>query len=163
MCDAIRVVRLPYHLSAVTQAVALAALRHADELLARVDDLRRERDATVADLDALLGLPAEGSQLFKVNGKYYLFNITWPKGGMRTVVVHRVDDGVEVRRHAGVPVVGEVLVGFVGGLALDIGVSQVAKMLGITIDSGGEFVEKMEDLKGLRLRGQSLGFGLASN
>ena len=35
ICDAIRVVRLPYHLSAVTQAVALAALRHAPELLAR--------------------------------------------------------------------------------------------------------------------------------
>jgi|GEM_PF-310914 len=35
------------------------------------------------------GLPAEGSQLFKVNGKYYLFNISWPKGGMRTVLVHR--------------------------------------------------------------------------
>jgi beta-xylosidase len=34
---------------------------------------------------------AEGSQLFKVNGKYYLFNITWPRGGMRTVVVHRAD------------------------------------------------------------------------
>jgi len=46
--DAIRVVRLPYHLSAVTQAVARVALRHADELLARVDDLRVERDATVA-------------------------------------------------------------------------------------------------------------------
>ncbi len=37
------------------------------------------------------GLPAEGSQLFKVNGKYYLFNITWPKGSMRTVVIHRAD------------------------------------------------------------------------
>ena len=34
ICDAIRVVRLPYHLSAVTQAAALAALRHAPELLA---------------------------------------------------------------------------------------------------------------------------------
>ena len=33
ICDAIRVVRLPYHLSAVTQAIALAALRHAPELL----------------------------------------------------------------------------------------------------------------------------------
>jgi len=33
----------------------------------------------------------EGSQLFRVNGKYYLFNITWPRGGMRTVVVHRAD------------------------------------------------------------------------
>jgi len=36
-------------------------------------------------------LPAEGSQLFKVNGKYYLINITWPRGGMRTVVIHRAD------------------------------------------------------------------------
>ncbi|HSV39051.1 MAG TPA: histidinol-phosphate transaminase, partial [Nocardioidaceae bacterium] len=45
--DALRVVRLPYHLSAVTQAVALAALRHEKELLSRVDDLRAERDATV--------------------------------------------------------------------------------------------------------------------
>lgn len=36
-------------------------------------------------------LGAEGSQLFKVNGKYYLFNITWPRGGMRTVVIHRAD------------------------------------------------------------------------
>ncbi len=33
----------------------------------------------------------EGSQLFKVNGRYYLYNITWPKGGMRTVVIHRAD------------------------------------------------------------------------
>jgi len=38
-----------------------------------------------------IGLPAEGSQLFKVKGKYYLFNITWPKAGMRTVVIHRAD------------------------------------------------------------------------
>lgn len=41
---------------------------------------------------ANVGLPAEGSQLFKVNGKYYLFNITWPRGGMRTVVIHRADN-----------------------------------------------------------------------
>jgi len=46
--DGIRVVRLPYHLSAVTQAVALAALRHAPELLGRVDEIRAERDRTVA-------------------------------------------------------------------------------------------------------------------
>lgn len=39
-----------------------------------------------------------------------------------------------------------ILVGFVGGLALDIMVSQVAKMLGVKIESGGEFVEKVYDL-----------------
>jgi len=47
ICDALRVVRLPYHLSAVTQATASAALRHADALLANVEMLRQERDRTV--------------------------------------------------------------------------------------------------------------------
>ena len=42
--DAVRIVRLPYHLSAVTQAVARVALAHADELLARVAELRVQRD-----------------------------------------------------------------------------------------------------------------------
>jgi SulP family sulfate permease len=39
-----------------------------------------------------------------------------------------------------------ILVGFVGGLALDILVSQIAKMLGVKIDSGGEFVDKVVQL-----------------
>jgi beta-xylosidase len=39
-----------------------------------------------------IGLNAEGSQLFKHDGKYYLFNIVWPRGGMRTVICHRADD-----------------------------------------------------------------------
>jgi len=43
----------------------------------------------VAGADIML--PAEGSQLLKHGGKYYLFNITWPRGGMRTVLVHRAD------------------------------------------------------------------------
>ncbi len=38
-----------------------------------------------------VGLPAEGSQLRKVDGRYYLFNITWPPGDMRTELVHRAD------------------------------------------------------------------------
>lgn len=36
-------------------------------------------------------LQSEGSQLFKVNGKYYLFNIVWPRDGMRTVLIHRAE------------------------------------------------------------------------
>jgi beta-xylosidase len=39
-----------------------------------------------------VGLGAEGSQLFKVNGKYYLFNICAPRGEMRTVLIHRADN-----------------------------------------------------------------------
>jgi beta-xylosidase len=38
-----------------------------------------------------VGLPAEGSQMRKINGKYYLCNITWPRGGIRTELVHRSD------------------------------------------------------------------------
>lgn len=48
-----------------------------------------ENASAPAGTNIMLG--AEGSQLFKVNGKYYLFNITWPRGGMRTVVIHRAD------------------------------------------------------------------------
>ncbi|HXH78076.1 histidinol-phosphate transaminase [Nocardioides sp.] len=67
ICDAIRVVRLPYHLSAVTQATALAALRHAPELLGRVDDLRAERDQTVA------WLREEGLEVADSDANFVLF------------------------------------------------------------------------------------------
>lgn len=53
VCDALRLVRLPYHLSSLTQAVALAALTHAEPLLGTVEALRGQRDRIVA---ALLGL-----------------------------------------------------------------------------------------------------------
>ena len=39
----------------------------------------------------VMDLIAEGSQLFKVKGKYYLFNICAPKGKNRTVLIHRAD------------------------------------------------------------------------
>jgi histidinol-phosphate aminotransferase len=45
--DALRVVRLPYHLSAVTQAVARVALAHAPALQADVARLRQSRDVLV--------------------------------------------------------------------------------------------------------------------
>ncbi|MEI5673785.1 histidinol-phosphate transaminase [Nocardioides sp. CCNWLW212] len=71
ICDAIRVVRLPYHLSAVTQATALAALRHAPELLGKVDELRAERDDTVA------WLRAQGHQVADSDANFALFG-TFP-------------------------------------------------------------------------------------
>jgi histidinol-phosphate aminotransferase len=58
--DAVKIVRLPYHLSAVSQAVARVALAHADELLHAVDELRAERDRTVEWLRAI-GLQAADS------------------------------------------------------------------------------------------------------
>jgi histidinol-phosphate aminotransferase len=51
--DALRLVRLPYHLSALTQAAAVAALAHADEMLAMVDDIKAQRDRMIAALPEL--------------------------------------------------------------------------------------------------------------
>src|SRR6202012_5169748 len=48
VADALLRVRLPYHLSTLTQVVARAARAHGDELLSSVEALRSERDALVA-------------------------------------------------------------------------------------------------------------------
>ncbi|WGL53877.1 histidinol-phosphate transaminase [Nocardioides sp. BP30] len=71
ICDAVRVVRLPYHLSALTQAAAQAALRHADELLANVAALREERDGCVA------WLREQGFTVAESDANYALFG-TFP-------------------------------------------------------------------------------------
>jgi histidinol-phosphate aminotransferase len=67
--DAVRIVRLPYHLSAVSQAVARVALAHSDELLAAVEELRAERDRTVEWLRGI-GLQAADS-----DANFVLFGI----------------------------------------------------------------------------------------
>lgn len=48
--DAMLLVRLPYHLSSITQAAATAALRHADDTLASVATLITERERVTAAL-----------------------------------------------------------------------------------------------------------------
>src|SRR5205823_873641 len=50
--DALQLVRLPYHLSALTQAAARASLRHAGATLGSVALLRAERDRVVPALAA---------------------------------------------------------------------------------------------------------------
>ncbi len=100
LTDALRVVRLPYHLSAVTQAVARVALRHADQLLARVDDLRAERDRTVAwlrqqglrvaDSDAnfaLFGVLEDRQAVWQgLVDRGVLVRVTGPKGWLRVSI-----------------------------------------------------------------------------
>src|SRR5699024_12225609 len=56
--DALRLVRLPYHLSTITQAAAIAALDHVDMLLATVDEIRTQRDRIVKELKQLGLKPA---------------------------------------------------------------------------------------------------------
>ncbi len=51
--DALRLVRLPYHLSSVTQATARAAVAHAGELLGTVEQVKIQRDRIVVSLRGL--------------------------------------------------------------------------------------------------------------
>ncbi len=53
VADALRLVRLPYHLSALTQAAATAALAHSTEMLAMVDDIKGQRDRMLVELPKL--------------------------------------------------------------------------------------------------------------
>jgi histidinol-phosphate aminotransferase len=90
ICDALRVVRLPYHLSAVTQAVARVALRHADELLARVDDLRAERDRTVDWLRSQGLTVAESDANYALFGRFEDRHAVWQGLLDRGVLIREV-------------------------------------------------------------------------
>lgn len=98
--DALRIVRLPYHLSAVTQAVATVALGHSEQLLARVDELRvtrdelatrlRSRGHRVADSDAnfvLFGLFDDRHAVWQgLVDRGVLIRETGPEGWLRVSV-----------------------------------------------------------------------------
>ncbi|MDQ1651184.1 MAG: histidinol-phosphate aminotransferase [Cryptosporangiaceae bacterium] len=61
--DALRLVRLPYHLSALTQAAARAAIAHAGALLSTVEAIKTQRDRIVAELDtrSLAVIPSDAN------------------------------------------------------------------------------------------------------
>jgi histidinol-phosphate aminotransferase len=66
--DAMRLVRLPYHLSALTQAAAVAALAHTPEMLAMVDDIKAQRDRLLVELPKLGYSPHESWANFVLFG-----------------------------------------------------------------------------------------------
>lgn len=68
--DALQLVRLPYHLSALTQAAARAALAHADVLLGTVDAIKRQRDRIVAEVRAMGLAVAESDANFVLFGGF---------------------------------------------------------------------------------------------
>lgn len=91
--DALRLVRLPYHLSALTQAAAIAALSHADEMLAMVDDIRGQRDRLVAELTTL------GFRPYRSGSNFVLFGgVTDPNGTFEALLA----EGILVR-DVGIP------------------------------------------------------------
>jgi len=101
--EAIRLVRLPYHLSAVTQATALAALRHADELLARVDDLRAERDRTVDWLRSLGLTVADSDSNFALFGTFDDRHAVWAALLDRGVLIRETGPSGWLRVSIGTP------------------------------------------------------------
>ncbi|MBY3987289.1 histidinol-phosphate transaminase [Rhodococcus fascians] len=91
--DAMLLVRLPYHLSVVTQAAARAALRHADDTLASVAELSAERDRvaeTLADQGYAV-IPSDAN--FLLFGRFADAARTWQR---------YLDDGVLIR-DVGIP------------------------------------------------------------
>ncbi|MFF3912548.1 histidinol-phosphate transaminase [Streptomyces sp. NPDC001852] len=101
--DAVQLVRLPYHLSAVTQATALAALEHTDTLLKYVEQLKAERDRLVAELRATGYEVTESDANFVQFGRFADAHTAWQKILDRGVLVR--DNGVPgwLRVSAGTP------------------------------------------------------------
>jgi histidinol-phosphate aminotransferase len=65
--DAMMIVRLPYHLSSITQAVAQVALDFKDELLAGVETLIQSRESLITSLSSL------GLTTVKTDANFILF------------------------------------------------------------------------------------------
>nr|WP_237330589.1 histidinol-phosphate transaminase [Streptomyces sp. BA2] len=94
--DAVQLVRLPYHLSAVTQATALAALEHTDTLLKYVEQLKQERDRLVSELRAI------GYEVTDSDANFVQFGRFEGEGAAHAVWQRILDRGVLVRDN-GVP------------------------------------------------------------
>ncbi|MFI9743908.1 histidinol-phosphate transaminase [Streptomyces sp. NPDC052494] len=101
--DAVQLVRLPYHLSAVTQATALAALEHTDTLLGYVEQLKAERDRLVTELRGIGYEVTDSDANFVQFGKFPDTHAAWQRILDRGVLVR--DNGVPgwLRVTAGTP------------------------------------------------------------
>lgn len=101
--NGLRIVRLPYHLSSVTQAVARVALAHADELLAQVAAIRAERDATVAWLRSEGFTVADSDANFVLTGIFQDSHEVWQRLVDRGVLVRETGPQGWLRVSIGTP------------------------------------------------------------
>jgi histidinol-phosphate aminotransferase len=90
MVEALQLVRLPYHLSSLTQAAARAALAHAPQLLSQVDAIKAERDRIVARLRELGFTAADSDANFVLFGHFPDQKVVWQKLLDRGVLVRDV-------------------------------------------------------------------------
>ncbi|WP_392545370.1 histidinol-phosphate transaminase [Oryzobacter telluris] len=101
--DALRLVRMPYHLSTQTQAVALAALEHADLMLETVGAIKEQRDRLVSGLTALGLDPVPSDANFVLFGTLEDARATWQELLDRGVLVRDVGIPHYLRVTAGTP------------------------------------------------------------
>ena len=91
--DALRLVRLPYHLSTLTQAAARTALAHADELLGTVEQVKAQRDRMVARIRELGLTVAPTEANFLLFGPFEQPAAVWQALLDRGVLVRDVSSG----------------------------------------------------------------------
>jgi histidinol-phosphate aminotransferase len=103
MCDAFRLVRLPYHLSALTQAAACAAIAHVGALLATVEAIKEQRDRIVRELPRLGLTPVPSDANFVLFGGLSDVPATWQALLDRGVLVRDVGIAHHLRVTAGTP------------------------------------------------------------
>ena len=101
--DALRLVRLPYHLSSVTQAVARVALEHRQELLAQVDHLRHERDELMDWLRAAGVRAVDSDANFILFGRFTDRHRAWQELLDRGVLVREAGPEGWLRVSIGTP------------------------------------------------------------
>lgn len=101
--DALLLVRLPYHLSAVTQAVARTALAHGAELLGGVEALRRDRDAIVEWLRGEGFAVADSDANFVLFGTFPDRRAVWEALLARGVLIREVGPPEWLRVSVGTP------------------------------------------------------------
>jgi histidinol-phosphate aminotransferase len=101
--DAVRLVRLPYHLSSLTQAAARAALAHATTLLGQVDAIKAERDRIVVGLRELGLTVVDSDANFVLFGQFRDQKAIWQALLTRQVLVRDVGLAGWLRVTAGTP------------------------------------------------------------
>ncbi|OLZ60981.1 histidinol-phosphate transaminase [Amycolatopsis keratiniphila] len=101
--DALQLVRLPYHLSKLTQAAARAALRHADATLASVAKLAAERDRVVESLLGLGFTPVPSDANFVLFGRFADAPATWKSYLDNGVLIRDVGIAGHLRVTIGTP------------------------------------------------------------
>lgn len=101
--DALRVVRLPYHLSTTSQVVAAVALDFADELQAQVALLRDERDALVDWLRAEGYAVADSDANFVLFGRFADRRQVWQGLLDRDVLIREIGPAGWLRVSIGTP------------------------------------------------------------